>query len=385
MKKNLEKHENEFFFAYRSHMSKVEYDLKQMKNQIEEDEKQNKSNEKIVQLEKDLMFFKTESQNLSVKLREKTKENEILKENLMILKSEKAFLENRHIELSKNKVEKPTKIQEIPNKSPGIKKENIEKTVEITKIRKKIEVVDLIQKYQINNNSEEFYNDLDEIITKKLEETNFKMKKIAQNMQKLKKINTFLNFQLNKISQNQNELKEYLENCFNSVKQHIMNRKKFAQGPTNDGISFEDFRISDKLKLLSYLLSNESVFQLLISKIFEENNQTQTVIEKEKKSLKIFLNQDFQKNYVKKPFDMINSSNQTNDKRTRTPSEMNINSNSKSPITEKLKAILVKREDSVNVSTLTDRIDNNSFDARMNKNNAMKCLKKKGREKSLIL
>lgn len=407
VKKNLERQENEFFFAYRSHMSKVQADLKELKKKIDEEEKISKRNEKILKLEKDLLFFQNEAQTLSNKLSEKAKENSKLKENLMILRSEKLFLENKLIDVLKNKKEanpvqnilepKNNKNENLSQNNSTEKQKILKKTLNNKYLKKDKDIFDIIQRYNIAD-SDEFFNDLCELIAKKTTHLAIKTKNLGTNLEKLKKTNIFLNSALNKNISNSNELKLHIENCFSSVKKEILKRKNFSIGSPNNfneqEINFEDFRINDKLKLLSFLLSHESIFQDLIDKIFgsnainrENKDNSSFHLSKNKIDLDFISNNNASSDlpsFLEK-FSLLSKRNQNNCERNEnenTP-QTSLNPNSKYSIRNKLKAFLNKKEDIVKIKTLTDRIVN-SFDGKSQAKPIMIRNNKK-REKSFVL
>lgn len=432
VKKSLEKQENEFFFAYRSHMSRVQIDLRELKKQIEENEKSNKIKEAEKETEKELKWFKNEAEALSKKLTEKNKEFKRLKENYLMLQSEKLFIENKLIAaLSK----KPRKNHSFDSKQ---KKPENEKTTFITEfklnpppvtdmrtMRKKLEksllepkdVMYFVTKYQIKD-EDEFILDFEEILRQKDKELKKKIEVLALKLENLKKTNIFLNFELNKGLQNTNELKSHLENCFQSIKNRIKKRKtigilpKIPNEDTQNEVNFQDFKIADKMKLLAYVLSNDSLIELITSKIFPENpqndenskqNEIESVKFEENKSFSMppqeieslsrdpenlsekfskmpqenekssFLQENLKEksnneNKVKQDFKrrfFLNGSfrgNHANEPDTRTP---DISSYSKGKYSEeKMQQILKERKKTFNNNkTLTDRI-NNSFELR---------------------
>ena len=430
VKKSLERQENEFFFAYRSHMSRVQIDLRELKKQIEENEKLNKIKEAEKETEKELKWFKNEAETLSKKLTDKNKECKRLKENYLMLQSEKLFIENKLIAaLSK----KPRKNHSLDSKQQKLGKK--EKTVLINQLnptpvtdmrimRKNMEksflepkdVMYFVTKYKIKD-EDEFILDFEEILRQKEKELKKKLEVLALKLENLKKTNIFLNFELNKGLQNTNELKSHLENCFQSIKDRIKKRKTILPKIPNENIqnevNFQDFKITDKMKLLAYVLSNDSLIELIISKIFPENPQNddnlkqneskleenksfsmppqeiESLLSREPENLsenlsKIpkenekspFLQENLQKkskenenkNNIKQDFKrrfFLNGSfrgNHANEPETRTP---DISSYSKGKYSEeKMQQILKERKKTFNNNkTLTDRI-NNSFELR---------------------
>ena len=273
VKKTMDKQENEFFFAYRAHMSRVQTDLKQLSKQIEEQEALNQGNEKITKLQKELEFFKKEAEILSNKLSEKTKELRKTKEKSLISQSEKLFLENKLIEiLKKKKSNHNSSVTKSSNNEPSINKtQNPNKrdnnTINIIKnkiLERNKDIGYFIQKYNISNETE-FSEDFNEALKNKEKEVSKIIEKLNNKIDQMRKANVFLNYEMNKNTINNQEMRSYLENCFNSVKNEIKKRKTIG-AHSKDDVSFEDFRISDKMKLIAFVLSNDSLVESLLEK-----------------------------------------------------------------------------------------------------------------------
>lgn len=421
IKKTMEKQENEFFFAYRSHMSRVQMDLKQLKKQIEEDEKMNKGNEKIINLEKEMIFFKSETENLSKRLTEKTKELKRIKENNLLIQSEKLFLENKLITvLSKKKPQKKNNSLDLNNTKHVKKKENsrlnnVHPVSEIRNLHNILQPKDVmyfVAKYNIKN-EDEFILDFEEILRSKEKESQKKIELLTAKLEQLKKTNIFLNYEINKGLQNNTELKSHLENCFVSVKNQIKKRKnqglitknpnENTSNPQNE-ITFDDFKITDKMKFLAFVLSNDYLIQLISDKIFSKNENSQqdhssskhneshfeenksvNVIQEEIENLanedrrkEQLINKKLQQFYLKESFHL----NGLDEKETCTP-ETGPFSQAKHS-SEKIREILKGRRNYLKSKTLTDRMDNNSFESQSLKRNKIILINRK-KENSFAL
>ena len=279
VQKTLEKQENEFFFAYRSHMSRVQIDLKLLKKQIEDEEILRDGNDKIIRLEKELAWFKKETENLSNKLTDKTKEAKRLRDSNQIIQSEKIFLQNKLIEVLKKKKEKKNTSSDFTIVKIGKEKEIENKSkflidnLTISKIlTKNQEIPYVLQKYKILD-EKEFVLDFEEILKNKGKQYLKKLEGMNLKIEQLKKANIFLNYEINCNLRNNNEMKSHLENCFVSVKNEIKKRKNFGALSKSDDVPFEDFRLPDKMKFLAFLLTNDSLIQHLIEKIYPKDQK----------------------------------------------------------------------------------------------------------------
>ena len=108
------RHEDDFLAAYKTHMSKVEKQLQMLKDKARDQEKKLNNDERIVRMEKQLVWYKEEFENL-LNLKDKN-DNEVDRINSYIdnLKEEKAYKEeqikaqkrqNKLIAIALNKVQ----------------------------------------------------------------------------------------------------------------------------------------------------------------------------------------------------------------------------------------------------------------------------------------
>ena len=89
------RHEDDFLAAYKTHMSKVEKQLQMLKDKARDQEKKLNNDERIVRMEKQLVWYKEEFENL-LNLKDKN-DNEVDRINSYIdnLKEEKAYKEEQ--------------------------------------------------------------------------------------------------------------------------------------------------------------------------------------------------------------------------------------------------------------------------------------------------
>jgi protein associated with RNAse G/E len=93
--KVVEKHEHDFLHAYKTHMSKVERELQQLKAKADEQELRLKNDERIVKLDKSLQWFRSEVDRL-VKMKEDNFNTiEMLSTKVQTMIAEKRFMEEQ--------------------------------------------------------------------------------------------------------------------------------------------------------------------------------------------------------------------------------------------------------------------------------------------------
>jgi len=93
--KVLERHEHDFLQAYKTHMSKVERELKYLKGKAKEQEVKLASEERILNLERQLGWFKDELQRLQRKQEENFNTLDVLSNKIQGMKEEKTFMEDQ--------------------------------------------------------------------------------------------------------------------------------------------------------------------------------------------------------------------------------------------------------------------------------------------------
>ena len=64
----IEKHEAEFLFAYRNHIKRIKFELKELKDKADEQEKKLTDNDRMYYLEKQITIFREEALKLYDKL-----------------------------------------------------------------------------------------------------------------------------------------------------------------------------------------------------------------------------------------------------------------------------------------------------------------------------
>ena len=95
LQKVIVRHEDDFLSAYKTHMSKVEKQLQLLKDKAKEQENKLNNDERIIRMEKQLLWYKDEFQNL-LDLKDKN-DNEIDRITSFIdnLKEEKSYKEEQ--------------------------------------------------------------------------------------------------------------------------------------------------------------------------------------------------------------------------------------------------------------------------------------------------
>ena len=89
-----EKHQADFLIAYKNHMSKIKRELQELKQKSEDQERMMQQNDRLINMEKQLNWFREESIKLYSKLELKNKENYELNFKIYELEKEKTFLES---------------------------------------------------------------------------------------------------------------------------------------------------------------------------------------------------------------------------------------------------------------------------------------------------